>query len=212
MKPRVPRRVLRYLLAAAIVGLGMLRWGGSLLVSTDALPAHADAAIVLQGSATGEKVRLAGAMGLLQQGVADRVLLSVPRESYWGAPIPPMARGYLERNYGAAAANRVDFCETGAEVNSTEEEARALEGCMQQHLWQSIVVVTSDYHTRRAGMIWRRTLKHLNPAVHAWVHGVEDPDFRARGWWRKRLFAKTWLLEFTKLVWTAMFGWAEDGR
>jgi uncharacterized SAM-binding protein YcdF (DUF218 family) len=212
MNPRLRRRVLFYSLTLAMVGLGMLRWGGSLLVSTDALPAHVDAAIVLQGSSLGERVRLAGAMRLLQQGVSDRVLLSVPRESYWGAPIPPMARGYLERNYGADAARQVDFCETGSEVNSTEEEARALDGCMQQHGWKSIVVVTSDYHTRRAGMIWRGTLRRQDPTVRAWVHGVADPDFQARGWWKRRLFAKTWLLEFSKLVWTGMFGWTENGK
>jgi uncharacterized SAM-binding protein YcdF (DUF218 family) len=190
----------------------LLHWGGELLVSVDSLPAHVDAAVVLQGSSIGERVRLAGAMRLLQQGIPNRVLLSVPRESYWGASIPPMARSYLEKNYGVDAAGKVDFCETGADVNSTEEEARALDVCVRQHGWQSIVVVTSDYHTRRAGMIWRKTVKHLDPSIHLWVHGVDDPEFQSRGWWRKRLYAKTWLLEFTKLIWTELFGWTENGK
>jgi uncharacterized SAM-binding protein YcdF (DUF218 family) len=199
-------------LTAVALLICLLRWGGDLLVSTDSLPAHVDAAVVLQGSSIGERVRLAGAMSLLQRGIPNRVLLSVPRESYWGASVPPMARSYLEKNYGSEAANKVDFCETGADVNSTEEEARALGVCAHQHGWQSIVVVTSDYHTRRAGMIWRKTVKQQDPSIHLWIHGVSDPEFQSRGWWRKRLYAKTWLLEFTKLIWTELFGWTETGK
>ncbi len=200
------------LLALVLIFLCLLRWGGDLLISSDPLPSHVEAAVVLQGSSVGEKVRLAGAMSLLQQGIPERVLLSVPRESYWGASIPPMARSYLEKNYGSDAAGRVDFCETGVDVNSTEEEARALDVCVRQHGWQSIVVVTSDYHTRRAGMIWRRTLQHQDPPMQLSIHGVADPEFQARGWWRRRLYAKTWLLEVTKLIWTELFGWTETGK
>ena len=203
---------LRLLVATVIILLCLLRWGGDLLISTDPVPARVDAAVVLQGSSIGERARLAGAMSLLQQGIPNRVLLSVPNESYWGASIPPMARGYIEKNYGSDAAGRVDFCETGADVNSTEEEARALDACVDQHGWQTIVVVTSDYHTRRAGMIWRRTLKQRDPRLSLSVQAVNDPEFQARGWWRKRLYAKTWLLEFTKLVWTELFGWTENGK
>jgi uncharacterized SAM-binding protein YcdF (DUF218 family) len=212
VRSRARRTVLWSLFASVILFISLLHWGGRLLVSSDSLPAHVDAAVVLQGSSLGERARLAGAMRLLQQGIPNRVLLSVPRESYWGASIPPMARSYLEKNYGVDAANHVDFCETGADVNSTEEEARALDDCVRQHGWKSITVVTSDYHTRRAGMIWRRTLKQQDPSIHLWMHGVDDPEFQSRGWWRKRLYAKTWLLEFTKLIWTELFGWTETGK
>jgi uncharacterized SAM-binding protein YcdF (DUF218 family) len=212
LKSRPDKWLLWFLLTVAIVLLCLLRWGGDLLISTDPLPAHVDAAVVLQGSSIGERARLAGAMSLLQQGLPNRILLSVPRESYWGASIPPMARGYIERNYGSEAAARVDFCETGTDVNSTEEEARALDACVHQHGWQSIVVVTSDYHTRRAGMIWRRTIRQQDPSLHLWVHAVNDPEFQSRGWWHERLYAKTWLLEFTKLIWTELFGWTENGK
>ncbi len=212
MKARATRWFLRFVLAAVVLVLCLLRWGGQLLISADPLPAHVDAAVVLQGSILGEKARLAGAMSLLQQGIPSRVLLSVPKESYWGASIPPMARGYLEKNYGSDAASRVDFCETGADVNSTEQEARALDGCIRERGWQSVAVITSDYHTRRAGTIWRRMLKRENSSLRLWVHGVNDPEFQPQGWWRKRVYAKTWLLELSKLIWTELFGWTETGK
>ena len=127
-------RVLRWLLAAAIVGaICLMVWGGDLLVASGPPPEHVDGAIVLQGSIAAEKARIAGAIDLLRRGVAARALLSVPKESYWGQSIPPVARSYLERNYGSELAARVDFCEIGGEVDSTGLEAQALTPCIQKH-------------------------------------------------------------------------------
>lgn len=197
-------RTLLWLLAAAtVVSVCLLIWGGDLLIAVDPPSAHVDAVVVLQGSIAAEKARIAGAIALLQQGVADRALLSVPKESYWGQSIPPVARSYLERNYGNALAGRVDFCETNADVNSTMQEAQAVMPCIQAHHWQSVVIVTSNYHTRRARLLWRKTVKN-DPKIHIWVEGVVDPEFK-QPWWRHRQSAKVWLTEFSKLVW-ATFG------
>jgi DUF218 domain len=198
-------RALQWLLAAAVViALCLLRWGGDLLIACDPVPGHVDAAVVLQGSIAAEKARMAGAINLLQRGVADRVLLSVPKESYWGQAIPPVARFYLERNYGSDLAGHVDFCETSGEVNSTVQEVQALSPCIQEHHWQSIVVVTSNYHTRRAGMLWRKVTRN-DSKIHLWIEGVTDPEFQ-QPWWRYRQSAKIWTMETAKLVWTVLGG------
>jgi uncharacterized SAM-binding protein YcdF (DUF218 family) len=198
-------RALRWLLAAAVViAFCLLHWGGDLLIASDPQPEHVDAAIVLQGSIAAEKVRIAGAINFIQRGVADRALLSVPKESYWGQSIPPVARFYLERNYGSDIAARVDFCETSGEVNSTVQEAQAVSHCIREHHWQSIVIVTSNYHTRRAGMLWRRTTRP-DPKIRIWIEGVTDPEFQAP-WWRHRQSAKIWVMETVKLVWAALGG------
>jgi uncharacterized SAM-binding protein YcdF (DUF218 family) len=189
-----------------VVILCILHWGGSFLISTDPLPAHAQAAIVLQGSIAGEKARLDGALQLASQGIVDRVLVSVPRESYWGQAIPPVARQFIERNYGRALADRVDFCETGAGVDSTEQEAAVLIPCIQQQGWRSIIVVTSNYHTRRAGSIWRKQIRKEDPGTTTCIYGVPDQDFHEQAWWRDRRSAKTWFFESTKLVWMWIVG------
>lgn len=198
-------RTLKYLLAAIVVGtICSLPWSSHFLIATDPMPEHADAAIVLQGSIAAEKARIAGAMDLLQRGTVERALLSVPKESYWGQSIAPVARTYLERNFGRALAARVDFCETGEAVNSTREEAEAVFTCIGDHQWKSIVIVTSSYHTRRAGMIWRK-VSGSGPRVRISIDGVNDPEFH-QPWWHDRRSAKTWLMEITKLVWIELGG------
>jgi uncharacterized SAM-binding protein YcdF (DUF218 family) len=200
-------RLLAVALACAVaVAAALMMWGGRLLEASDPLPAHVDAAIVLEGSLMGERVRLAETMQLLRQGVPGRVLLTLPQMSYWGEPVPPLARRFLETNYGHDLAGRVEFCEVGTNVDSTLQEARAIGSCIQAHHWKTVVVVTSNYHTRRAGMIWRKVMRKQNPALEIWVRAADDPEFHAEGWWRQRIWAKTWLLEFTKLVWSVTVG------
>lgn len=198
-------RVLGWLVAACgLIIAFFLFFGSELLISQGGPIGHVDAAIVLQGSVIGEKVRTAGAMNLLQQGATDRVVLSVPHESYWGQSIPAVARPYLERTFGPALAARVDFCETGDQVDSTIEEMRALAPCIAEHHWNSMVVVTSKFHTRRAGIIWKK-LARENPNLRLSILGVDDPEFQ-QPWWRHRQAAKIFVMEFTKLVWTGFGG------
>jgi len=89
-----------------------------------------------------------------------------------------------------------------ADVDSTAEEADVLVKCIGQQGWRSVVLVTSDYHSRRAGMIWRRTMREQRVGFLMAVHAVADPEFHPAGWWRERRSAKTWFMECTKLVWT----------
>jgi len=205
--PAERKRLIPYLLWIAVTGiilvLILLRWGGYLLISDDPLPSHVDAAVVLQGSIPGERARLTGAVRVLQQKTTDQILVSVPRESYWGQPMAPIAYAYIEKIYGHETASHIDFCETD-DVDSTEEEALALAKCINEHGWRSVVVVTSDYHTRRTRIIWRRMLRRQHSSLRALVHAVPDPEFHASRWWRERRSAKTWILEGTKLVWTLL--------
>jgi len=204
-KFRFERRLFRGLLwagvAVCVIVASLLRWGGYLLISDDPLPDHVDTAVVLQGSILGENARMAGAVRVLEQGKTNRILVSIPRESYWGEQIAPIALAYIGKHYGQDIASHIDFCETD-DVDSTEEEAEALAKCISHHEWRSITVVTSDYHTRRTGIIWRRMLRKQHAVFSIAIHAVPDPEFHASRWWLERRSAKTWLLESTKLIWT----------
>ena len=181
-----------------------LRWGGYLLVAGDSVQEHVDAAVVLQGSIGAENARTAAAMALLQRGSANRVAISVPRESYWGQEIPPIARPYLEKKYGTELAGRVDFCSTEPDLTSAQQEAQALSTCIQEHGWKSIALLTSNYQSRRVGMVWRKTLPTADQSVRVSVESLSDPDYQPRGWWRQRHYAETWLRESAKLAWASL--------
>ena len=188
-----------------IILLVFVLLSGRLLVKEGNLPAQADGAIVLQGSIPGENVRVRGAIELLQEGKVSQVMLSLPRESYWGEPIAPVALRYIERKYGKEFSSHIVFCETPPEVNSTRQEAEAISPCVRDQHWKNVVVVTSNYHTRRADMIWRNVTKFRNLGTQVYTHGVADPEFQ-QAWWRSRLSAKTWFMEFTKLMWAETAG------
>lgn len=204
---RTKRRVLSILMwtafAMALAVASLLHWGGYLLISDESIGGHEDAAVVLQGSILGEQARVAGAVRVLQQGKADRILLSVPKESYWGQPIARIARAYIERTYTAEAASHLEFCEMDG-VDSTEQEADSLLRCIDARHWHSVTIVTSNYHTRRTGILWRRMLQNQHSSLKVTIHAVPDPEFHPAGWWRDRRSAKSWLLESTKLLWTFM--------
>jgi len=188
----------------AVLTVCFLRWGGYLVVARDSVPEHIDVAVVLQGSIASENARTAAAMALLQRGSANRVAISVPRESYWGEEIPPIARPYLEKKYGAELAGKVDFCSTESDVMSAQQEAQAVSTCIQERGWKSIALLTSNYQSRRIGMIWRKTLFKGDSSVYVSVQGVPDPDYQPRGWWRQRLYAETFLRESAKLAWASL--------
>jgi hypothetical protein len=183
-----------------VVILCVLKWGGYLLVARNSLLDHMDATVILQGPITSEKARIAAAVVLFQRGSTDRVALSVPKESDWGEEIAPVVRQYLEKNYGAELAGRVDFCETSADVNSIEQEAQVLGACVQEHQWKTIALVTSNYQSRRAGIISRKTLPKRDSSIQVVVDGVADSEYEPRRWWRQRHSAGIWLVEFAKLV------------
>ena len=188
----------------AVLIVCLLHWGGYLLIAGDSVPEHVDAAVVLQGSVASENARTAAGMALLQRGSANRVAISVPRESYWGEEIPPIARPYLEKKYGVELAERVDFCNTEPDLTSAQQEAQALSACIQGHGWKSIVLLTSNYQSRRVEIIWRKTLSKDAASVYVSGEGVPDRDYQPRGWWRQRLYAETWLRESAKLAWAIL--------
>ena len=140
-----PRRVLKLgalavVVLAAIVVLIVLRYGGDWLVKTDPLPAHAQVAVMLDGSVKGVIARRAGAVDLLERGVVDHVLLSMQSVTAWGQNMPEIAHDYFLSTYGPQVADRVAFC--FQDTDSTADEALGLRQCLEQRNWRSVIVVT----------------------------------------------------------------------
>jgi uncharacterized SAM-binding protein YcdF (DUF218 family) len=59
-----------------------------------------------------------------------------------------------------------------------------------------VEIVTSNFHTRRAGNIYRSRAGDL--VFH--LVAAPDPNFSAGGWWKNREGRKTFLVEWEKTV------------
>lgn len=203
MNPTKRHRILaRWGLALVTLGVfvaALLSFGGHILVVADPLPEGAHAIVVLRGSSTESEVRLEAGARFVEEHVADRLLLSVRRGTIWGEPVPEMARAYMERRFPLEAVQRFTLCPNAAD--STGEEALALLECLMERGWTRVVVVTSEYHTRRTRLIWRAVAERADVPLEVAVRGVPDGNYDPRNWWRERRYAKSWVLEMQKLVW-----------
>lgn len=165
-----------------------LGWMGELLVHTET-PSHADVVVVLAGDPSGH--RILRAAELVKQGYASKVLVSGPGGGYdlheCDLAIPFVVR----RGYPASW-----FIPAPHSAHSTEEEGQALLPVLQNLRAHTVLVVTSDYHTRRA---WR-TLRAQWPGIDVHMIAASDDFFSPYGWWHTREGRKTFLLEWTKTL------------
>src|SRR5262249_31972772 len=93
------------------------------------------------------------------------------------------------------------FVHVEIDAHSTKEEALATLAEVRRRGAHEVLLVTSNYHTRRAGGIYRS----LAPDLHFDVIGSPDVAFSANGWWHRREGEKTFALEWAKTV-SSWFG------
>ena len=113
----------------------------------------------------------------------------------------------LRPNAGIADLMEHDLIERGVpkdrimrlphDADSTPEEAEAVARLAKERKWRSVIVVTSNYHTRRARYIFRRVFPQ-DIEVH--VASARDGDFDPQHWWEKRKSIKELTREFAGMV------------
>jgi uncharacterized SAM-binding protein YcdF (DUF218 family) len=83
------------------------------------------------------------------------------------------------------------------DADSTKEEAEALRKLVTEKKWRSIIVVTSNYHTRRARYVFRRVFPQ---GIEIRVASARDGDFDPEHWWEKRKSIKELMREFAGMA------------
>lgn len=151
------RRWLRRVLGVAlslIAGLGLVSASATALVVHDPLPTRADAIVVIGGDHKPERVALA--VDLFRRGIAPVVLISAGVEVIEGdRPVREaevMIRQAVEQGLPREAILVEDWSQTTI-GNATETL-----GFANRLGWRSIILVTSSYHSRRAGEIFHARL------------------------------------------------------
>jgi uncharacterized SAM-binding protein YcdF (DUF218 family) len=161
---------------------------GRLLV-VDA-PEPSDVILVLAGETDHRPAR---AVQLLEQGYARRVVIDVPAEAMiFGSSEVQLAEKYAQGSPQAAA---IRICPI--EGLSTRDETHDAAKCLVSEGGHRILIVTSEFHTRRALSIFRHELRGYSFSVSK---ARDEAEFGTR-WWTHREWAKTCLGEWEKLVW-----------
>lgn len=161
--------------------------GGFLVCSEE--PVRAEIAIVLAGDASGNRILKAAEM--VRQGFVPQVLVSGPAGVY----------GFHECDLAIPFAVKNGYPESWfirfpISAHSTREEALAIIPELRRRDVRRFLLVTSDYHTRRAAAIYRSLATDHEFRVVA----APAVSFQADSWWQTRQGRKQFLLEWLKTI------------
>ncbi|MGC2325847.1 MAG: YdcF family protein [Candidatus Sulfotelmatobacter sp.] len=175
------------LVLVVLLGIFAVKAGTFLVVDA---PRPSDVIVVLAGETDRRPTR---ALELLQQGYGKRVMIDVPAEAriYTFTQLE-LAQKYVQSLPEAAA---VSVCPT--EGLSTKAETRDVEKCLAGVSSGTVLIVTSEFHTRRALSIFRQELPGRTFSVAA---SFDSTQFGTR-WWTHRQWAKTFVDEWLRLLW-----------
>src|ERR1043166_9119640 len=136
--------------------------------------------------------RATRAAQLYRQGLAPIVVASGRRLRPYAGIAELMEHDLVERGVPKDKILRVAH-----DADNTREEAQSLAKLVAQRKWREVIVVTSNYHTRRARYIF----SHLLPAsTKLRVTGAADGDFDPQRWWEKRVSVKELMREIAGMV------------
>ena len=154
----------------------LLRYAGGTLVVDDRLETS-DAIIILSDD-NFYADRATRAAELFRQNLAPIVVASGIRLRPNASIAELMTHDLIER--GVPKENIIPFPQ---DADNTREEAEALRKLVQQKKWKSVIVVTSNYHTRRAKYILGRIFANVATVR---VASARDGDFDPANWYERR--------------------------
>jgi len=163
-------------------------------------PLHSDVILVLAGETDRRPQR---ALELLAQGYGRRVLLDVPANAkIYDFTQIQLAQKYIQNLqmqdlHIAALPQAASISICPIDGLSTKDESKDAEKCLAGEGGKSVLIVTSDFHSRRALSIFRREVPGHDYSVAA---ARDETQFGVK-WWTHRQWAKTLLDEWLRLVW-----------
>ena len=179
------------LLLLGIFSTQFLTAAGSFLVEDDGIR-KADAAVVLGGDTFGD--RTLQAAELAKAGYVPLIYVSGPPRlmGYESADEIQFAE---QKGYSPALFQDVhlrNYAET------TRTEAQFMGQLLRDKGVKSILLVTSNFHSKRAAKLWREA----NPWLDVSVVPSVDPEhyFTPTGWWKTRTGQKLFLFEWLKTI------------
>ncbi|MFZ0591853.1 MAG: YdcF family protein [Bryobacteraceae bacterium] len=158
----------------------------------DQAPRKSDIVVVLAGDQYGNRVLKAGE--LVKAGWAPYALVS-------GTPV--LLANEADLNIAFAVAKGYParyFRPFEGDTDSTRDETCLIAAELRRRGIRSVLLVTNNYHTRRAGALMRKAAPFLTIVTVA----APDRYFTPNGWWKtrggQRIFLYEWLKTFSAWV------------
>ena len=181
-------RFLRLIIVLVVLGVLLARQAARFLVVDNRQ--KSDAIVVLAGETS---LRPALGVQLLREHMGSHLFLDAEAaEQVFGQPLTEIAERYVN---SLPEAKQISVCSIVglSTAGETADAARCIGG-MGAH---RVLIVTSDYHSRRALMIFSRRLPQYQWSIAA----AHNPAAFGNAWWTHREWAKTTFDEWTKLIW-----------
>jgi uncharacterized SAM-binding protein YcdF (DUF218 family) len=184
--------ILILLLCAALylVRLPLLRIMGSYWI-VGAAPSNADAIVILSDDDFTAD-RAARAAELYHSGWAPRVVAS----GRWLRPYASIAE-LMQHDLETRGVPKKAIVPFAHDAPNTLEELRDLNDFVQKHRWKQIMIVTSNYHTRRTRYLARHVFP---PTIEVQVISAPDVNYDPDSWWRTREGLKLYLHETVGMI------------
>jgi uncharacterized SAM-binding protein YcdF (DUF218 family) len=163
----------------------LLRLAGEFWV-VDEPPETSDVIVVLSGD-NYDAERATRAASLFKSGMAPRVLATGRALRSYATTTDLMKRDLVE--HGVPADAIVPFTH---KADDTRDEAAAVSEFVASHGWKKILLVTSNYHTRRSQYIYEHALPSSDQLLTV---AAPDSDYDPNYWWRTRTGVKIFFHE-----------------
>jgi len=158
----------------------LMRYGAASWIVEDPI-VNADAIVVLSDD-NFYADRATRAADLFREGKSPVVVAS-------GRRLRPSAgiAELMEHDLSERGVPKEKIMRLAHDADNTKEEAEALAHLAQQQKWNSMIIVTSNYHTRRTRYIFQ----HIFPrGMDVRIASARDGDFDPDKWWEKRISIK----------------------
>ncbi|MCX5514278.1 YdcF family protein [Kaistia algarum] len=170
-------------LAAIGIGIDFVRFVDQVGDSYHPLAPKAEGIVALTGGAA----RIDGALALLAENRAERLLISGVNPSVGRREIASA----LETKLAGALDPRVDLGHLARDTIGNADEAKIW---AEDHNFRSLIVVTSDYHMPRSMV----ELASAMPKIELIPYAVSNPQLEMDHWWRHAASVRLLLAEYLK--------------
>jgi uncharacterized SAM-binding protein YcdF (DUF218 family) len=136
--------------------------------------------------------RATRAAELFREGKASLVVASGRRLRPTAGLVELMEHDLIERGVPKDKILRVAH-----DGDSTLDEAQTLANLAKAKKWHTAIVVTSNYHTRRARYIFQHVFPH---GIEVRVASARDADFDPQAWWLKRKSTNLFMREILGMM------------